>query len=144
MTYINTIIAHTPTFLILVNLIFVFCVPRVSGEKTQALQPQQAPAWSLVKADVTPRLFTPNGDGINDSVVFVIQNNSLATIYGKIFDSAGGEISDIKPAPSHIPTFDSMVWDGRDSGGNVVPAGVYIYEFKGEELIINGTVVVVK
>ena len=53
-------------------------------------------------------------------------------------------IADLKPAGPGAPTADSLSWNGRDSHGDLVRSGVYVYEVKGEGRTITGTVVVAK
>lgn len=104
----------------------------------------QAAGLSLNKTGVFPRIFSPNGDGLNDIVFFVLDNPRLSRVQGKIFTLKGEEVSDLKPTKSGIPTSDTLIWDGKDQDGSNVPAGVYIYQIKGEEKVINGTVVVAR
>jgi hypothetical protein len=99
---------------------------------------------TLDKGNVFPRLFSPNGDGMNDFVYFIVENPLLAGVSGKIYDVLGAEVSEIKPATEGAPTTNSLIWDGRDKSGSIVPAGVYIYEITGEGKSITGTVVVIQ
>ncbi len=106
-------------------------------------------AMTLPKSNVYPRIFTPNGDGINDVVYFEVVNPSLDTIEGSIFDKDGNPVANLSPATgvpprSGDPTAEMWVWDGRDRNGSAVPAGVYIYEVRGGGRSITGTVVVAK
>jgi hypothetical protein len=103
--------------------------------------------FSLPRANVYPRLFSPNGDGINDVVYFDVVNPSLATVEGRVYDASGSEVGDLKPVPlAAVPplTADALMWDGKDRNGNTVPAGVYIYRISGGGQKISGTVVVAK
>ncbi|MBU1078634.1 MAG: gliding motility-associated C-terminal domain-containing protein, partial [Spirochaetes bacterium] len=64
------------------------------------------------------KICTPNGDGINDLVIF---GGSPGSFEISLFDVTGREIRKIKERP---------VWDGKDSRGRVVESGAYIYQFK--------------
>ena len=46
--------------------------------------------------------------------------------------------------PDQSPTNTSIVWDGRDSNGAVVPSGVYIYKISAGKEKATGTVVVAR
>lgn len=105
---------------------------------------QAAGSLTMDKASVFPRIFSPNGDGVNDLVYFVVDNPNGAPVEGKIYDVQGEEVSDMKLGGAGAPTADSMSWGGRDKRGDLVPAGVYIYKVKGEGKTITGTVVVAK
>lgn len=105
---------------------------------------QTASQLTLDKASVFPRIFSPNGDGVNDRVLFVVDNPNGASVDGKIYDVDGAEVSDLRPAGAGAPTADTLAWNGRDRNGDLVAAGVYIYRVKGEGKTISGTVVVAK
>ncbi|MBO7481670.1 MAG: gliding motility-associated C-terminal domain-containing protein, partial [Bacteroidales bacterium] len=65
-----------------------------------------------------PNVFTPNGDGINDT--WEIGNIDMfpnAKIY--VFNRWGQMI--------YTGTTDSEFWDGRIRGGSMAPAGTYMY-----------------
>lgn len=87
---------------------------------------------------VYPRVFSPNGDGWNDKVVFEFDNPGLATLKGEIFDNKGAKVSDLEPGPNPDA---SLIWDGK-SNGQVVPGGIYIYQIEVGGESISGTVVV--
>lgn len=109
----------------------------------QVRQFQAATELTLDKANVFPRIFSPNGDGINDEVNFVIENPKGSDVDGKIYDVGGNEVADIKPAGVAASTW-TMAWNGRDRRGSLVTAGVYIYRIKGEGKSLTGTIVVAK
>lgn len=90
---------------------------------------------------VPRKIFTPNADGVNDSIEFFIDNPADSVVSeAKIYDLTGAEVGDM----SLGSTGTSYLWDGTDSDGETVPGGVYIYQFKVEKRILNGTVVVAK
>ncbi len=91
---------------------------------------------------VIPRVISPNSDQRNDVVFFALENPRLSDVSGKIFDASGAEVADL--VPSVVPTVDSLIWDGRDRGGNVVPAGLYFFEITGEGKVISGAVAVAR
>ena len=99
---------------------------------------------NLDRSNVYPRIITPNGDGLNDRVYFVLENPNNATVTGEIFDKDGRSVATL-PDPSLTGGIGTtMVWDGRDRDGNVVPGGVYIYRIEGEGRKFTGTVGVAK
>lgn len=65
---------------------------------------------------IAPNVFTPNGDGVNELMVF--QTNYLSEFQVSVFDRAGRIVF----------TSNSLAnsWDGTTSGGPA-PAGVYFY-----------------
>lgn len=96
-------------------------------------------AFSADRAGLLNRLITPNGDGKNDTMVFIFDNPEEKHIKGRIFDLHGALVATMKPGP----VANSLVWDAK-SGGQVVPGGVYIYQLEGDSKVYNGTVVVVR
>ncbi len=89
---------------------------------------------------LTPKIITPNGDGINDAANFIFTNPDNETAEGMIFDLSGSVVRDNLPSSSTT----SLTWDGRDSSGCVVSGKVYIYQIKIGGKVFNGTVVVAK
>jgi hypothetical protein len=47
-----------------------------------------------------------------------------------------------KNLPRELETV--LYWDGRDSGGIIVPSGVYLYQIEVDNKVLNGTIVVAK
>lgn len=89
---------------------------------------------------VFPRIFSPNGDGWNDVATFVFENPQDSGVQGKIFDIGGGFVANM--TPGGLP--DTLRWDGKDSSGKVVSAGIYLYQIKAEGKNLTGTVVVAR
>ena len=86
---------------------------------------------------VAPYLFTPNGDGDNDT--WVVSNLNLYDSYTiDIFNRWGNKII------SYENNFDS--WDGTNNRGASVPIGTYYYvigaEFGEKEVFISGYVTI--
>jgi len=86
------------------------------------------------------KIFTPNNDGVYDEIEFYIDNPTDSQVTAKIYNIAGKEIADMKLSP----TGTNYYWDGKDKDGNIVESGIYIYQFKVEGKVINGTVVVAR
>jgi hypothetical protein len=106
----------------------------------QIRQATQLGDVSLVQ--VYPRIFTPNGDGANDVVIFQFGEVNITSqaLTGEIFDITGGKVAALKPGPD--PS--TLMWDGKNAGGVVVPGGVYIYQITVNGQTVNGSVVVAK
>jgi hypothetical protein len=85
------------------------------------------------------RLITPNGDGKNDTMVFVFDNPSAASAKGTVYDLKGAKVASMIPGPIE----NSLVWDPRAAGRDV-PGGVYIYQIESGGEVFNGTAVVIR
>lgn len=102
--------------------------------------------FGVIEEKVRPRIITPNGDGKND-IFWVIYTNPMdAEVRGKIYDLDGAEVTDMVQKTSDITGLleGALSWDGKDGSGNVVPAGVYIYQLTAEDTVFNGTVFVAR
>ena len=91
------------------------------------------------KAGLTNRLITPNGDGKNDTMVFVFDNPQHKDVKGKIYDLRGALVDTMKAGPIG----NSLLWDAK-AGGQTVPGGVYIYQIEAGGAVYNGTVAVIR
>ncbi len=96
--------------------------------------------FNLDAGGVSNRALTPNGDGLNDTVVFTFENPKYSAFSGKIYDVRGRFVSEMRPGPV---TDLSLLWDGK-AGGVVVPRGIYMYQIQAEGRTFNGTVVVIR
>lgn len=78
------------------------------------------------------KFVTPNGDGINDYLIF----NGLSGDFSiKIVDIKGNLIRQIDDKP---------YWDGKDKKGKDVSGGVYFYQLKLDKEIIKGTIIIAR
>ena len=96
---------------------------------------------SLTLTGVSPRIFTPNGDGTNDRVGFRLENPEMLPAEGEIFDISGAKVADLQGGAD--PT-SLLFWDGKDSGGRGVPGGIYLYQIEFQGKRATGTVVVAR
>lgn len=94
--------------------------------------------------DVVPRVFSPNGDGINDVVFFKVDNPRQTQVNGAVYDMSGAHVASLSPTPNNLPTADSLYWNGRDENGSIVPSGPYIYRIDGDGSVLSGIVVVAR
>jgi len=72
---------------------------------------------------VVPNVATPNGDGHNDTVDFLVANTGATNPRVTIYDLAGREVftTDV------LGPGQRLSWNGRDGDGNPVPSGSYLY-----------------
>lgn len=91
------------------------------------------------------KIFTPNGDLINDEFTIFFENPAALAISGaRVYSLNGAEIGDLKTGAVISATSGSLVWDGRDKGGRIARTGIYIYQFRAGNKVYNGTVVLAK
>ena len=112
-------------------------------------------SWDVVVTDVVakdllnvrahPRVFTPNGDGVNDFTVIEFTLTKVAAprrVDVEIFDLSGRRVGRLnaerlvggryvhplldKEQARFVPGF----WDGMDASGELVPPGIYLFTVK--------------
>jgi uncharacterized protein (DUF2147 family) len=91
-----------------------------------------------------PKIFTPNGDGLNDTCQWTFDNPNEYAPSGEIFDIRGRKIADMKLGSDLSGNSGTLAWDGKNSDGKWAAPGVYIWQIKAEGKVYNGTVVVAK
>ena len=72
-------------------------------------------------------VITPNGDGANDELDmrFVVFKLNAATPTLRLYDLAGRTIASVQAAPTE--TGQRVIWTGRNTAGDLVEPGVYLY-----------------
>ena len=83
----------------------------------------------LVDSKVAPRIFTPNGDGINDETalsfsVFRLEGSSNFAV--GVYDLAGRRVRDLSFTRQRASGEHRLIWDGRDDRGLLMEPGVYL------------------
>lgn len=99
-----------------------------------------------VTCAVLPNPFTPDGNDINDRAMFTYPNmmSKPATIV--VYDVKNIEIwRSEAPIQTRFDEAIGRLWDGRDSEGQAVAPGLYLYVVMIEgEVICNGTIVLLR
>jgi len=83
----------------------------------------------FMNPEISSRICTPNGDGINDETVLrfsVFQVDGPGIFNVGVYDLRGHRVRDLSFASQHISGEHHVVWNGRDGGGRRLPPGVYL------------------
>ena len=83
----------------------------------------------LINAGATPKVFTPNGDGFNETTVLDYDVTSLigsADVKTRIYDLSGRLVREVYTGTDKSGRY-SRSWDGTDAYGNAVPPGSYLF-----------------
>lgn len=91
-------------------------------------------------SNISGRVVTPNGDGLNDHIIFSYDpgpRNIQAR--GRIYDMTGAFVADM--TPGLVPN--TVVWNGKMNGRSA-SSGVYVYKIEGDGKTYTGTVVVAR
>jgi gliding motility-associated-like protein len=83
---------------------------------------------------LVPNVFTPNGDGVNES--FMVRYTGSEDFFLEVFDRWGRSYF-IGDSPAEG-------WPGLDSNGNAVPEGVYYYSLRIGESTYQGNVTLMR
>ena len=95
----------------------------------------------LLQQIVSPSVFTPNGDGVNDEAVFefavvLIGASSAAEV--EIYDLSGRRLRRLEERRAVSAGRYSVLWDGLDDSGRPVPPGLYAVRL-GLDVLTDGT-----
>ena len=93
-----------------------------------------------------PNPFTPNGDGNNDMVVFNYPGMFTKSARLEVFDLRGVRVYDGEIGPARgFSDIASRTWDGKDSSGETLQPGLYLYVILVDgEVVCSGTVVLAR
>ena len=78
---------------------------------------------------VVPKVFTPNGDGINDHTdieLSIFHLEGAKQLRVDIYDLSGRRVRDLSRGTEHPSGERRVEWDGRDEVGAVVAPGIYL------------------
>ncbi|MFO7653002.1 MAG: gliding motility-associated C-terminal domain-containing protein [Candidatus Krumholzibacteriia bacterium] len=90
---------------------------------------------------VVPNVATPNGDGANDTIDFLVANSDLTAPRVEIFDLSGRRLF----TTDRILPGRRLRWDGTDEDGDPVPPGAYLYRvIDGGRTVAAGTCGVIR
>jgi hypothetical protein len=95
----------------------------------------------LTKVEVYPNPFTPKArDSRFNQVTFKFENTEFEEVDIKIWDITGRQVRSMRESGLSI-----VIWDGKDEWGNIVEAGIYVYQIKvGSGVAKKGTLVCAK
>lgn len=106
------------------------------GEQIQAATVHTQLDSSPPKAalDISSSLFSPNGNGVLDTVDFIIQADEADRWTGEILNSQNQVIRRYE-WPGYPPS--RISWDGSDGRGGVFPDGLYYFRLQGRDAADN-------
>lgn len=112
--------------------------PNLGRYQIRALARADGPVFDV--SNISGRTITPNGDGLNDIVIFTYDPGpTREAVVGRIFDIMGSFVADM--TSGQVPN--TLIWNGR-SNGRVVGSGAYVYRIEGGGKTYTGTIVVAR
>ena len=90
---------------------------------------------------VAPRILTPNDDAGNDKVFFQFDDTLAGLpLETAVYDLRGAKVSDLVMNSNAT----ALTWNGKNTDGQFLPAGIYIYSIRIGKNAATGTVVVAR
>lgn len=87
----------------------------------------------LTDVQVSPAVFTPNGDAINDQVEFtfnVVRVGDDSPVAATIYDFSGQQVRRVTERRAFSTGEYAIAWDGRSDAGKMVPPGIYFVQLE--------------
>ena len=99
--------------------------------------------FEIAAAPASPIMLRPNAPNpFNPTTAFEVRTSGAANVELTLFDIQGRVVRSIRAAVG--AGTHQLVWDGRDSDGRGVAAGVYPYLLRGGSQVLRGRAVLVK
>jgi flagellar hook assembly protein FlgD len=108
----------------------------ISGNASNAVATQSLVVVSQLKdtnllenVELTPSVFTPNGDGVNDQTKIFVDIFHLErpkTLDIEVLDLSGHRVRNLSVQRSFPSGEHEFSWDGRDDQGQALPPGIYL------------------
>lgn len=89
----------------------------------------RAPAVNVAEGQV---VFSPNGDRNRDVATVIYSLSDEAAVTVQVLDMQGAVLRTLLRDLSQAPGQHTVLWDGRDERGNVVPDGEYIIQVQAQ------------
>ncbi|UCC43138.1 MAG: lamin tail domain-containing protein, partial [Candidatus Zixiibacteriota bacterium] len=87
------------------------------------------PQANTLEVDISPRIFSPDGNGFEDSTIFTIIAPRADSYTFKIFDRQGRVVKTFLDEQPYLAADGVYTWDGRSDGGGRLPIGIYVVYF---------------
>ena len=95
-----------------------------------------APALaSLTPVATTTQWFSPNGDGVRETVALTARNSEAGALVATVLDAHGATVRSWTVAVGTAAA--ALTWNGRNTAGAIVPDGVYKIRVAGRDLAGN-------
>jgi len=79
--------------------------------------------------------FSPNGDGVRDTVSLTATNTEMGALVARVVDSNGALVKTWTAPNGSAP--EAITWDGRTTAGGYAPDGVYTFNVAAQDLAGN-------
>jgi uncharacterized repeat protein (TIGR01451 family) len=90
-------------------------------------------APQIADLTATPPVFSPNADGVNDSVAFHFRLSAADHLTAGIYDARGVQVATLLDGAPCEEGGRTLVWDGRTDGGETALDGNYTWRIWGRQ-----------
>ena len=90
---------------------------------------------SLTPVASTTQWFSPNGDGVRETVALTARNSEAGALVATVLDAHGATVRSWTVAVGTAAA--ALTWNGRNTAGAIVPDGVYKIRVAGRDLAGN-------
>lgn len=81
-----------------------------------------------VTLEVIPEHFSPDGDGVDETVQFILEAPEANSYSLRVFDRIGRQVRKIIDKENYLAP--NYTWDGLDDSGRRLPIGIYLVVFE--------------
>ncbi|MDD5596549.1 MAG: FlgD immunoglobulin-like domain containing protein [Victivallaceae bacterium] len=101
----------------------------------------EADGGLLKMNEAMPAKFSPNNDGLNDTVSFFYVLPEMLPVACNVYDAGGNMVKNIQAEAKRKPGVYVCVWDGTDKQGKVLPSGRYSIRVDSPSGVLNSATV---
>jgi len=117
-------------------------VGSVDGQMVVTIKPKTAVNMQSIPTEYALLSAYPNPFNPTTNLSFALPKESVVTL--EIFNVLGMKVRTLEAGQRMSTGFHTLVWDGRDNSGSVLPSGIYIYRLIADQFTASQKMVMMK